>query len=128
MPISFRHKGDFKKTEKKLKKALGRNYMKVLDRYARQGVNELVAATPVDTGRTAASWSYEIIQNEKAGIVSVVWKNDNFNEWANIALLIQYGHATGNGGYVQGIDYINPALRPIFQQLADAAWKEVTTV
>lgn len=125
MGFKINQKGNFKKTEKRLKKTLGRNYMKVLERYAQKGVNELVAATPVDTGMTAASWSYEIIQNERAGTVSVVWKNSNFNKGVNIALLIQYGHATGNGGYVRGIDYINPALKPVFQQLADAAWKEV---
>lgn len=125
MGFKINQKGDFKKTEKRLKKTLGRNYMKVLERYAQKGVNELVAATPVDTGMTAASWSYEIIQNERAGTVSVVWNNSNFNKGVNIALLIQYGHATGNGGYVRGIDYINPALKPVFDQLADAAWKEV---
>lgn len=125
MGIRFSHRGDFKKTEKRLKKTLGRNYMKVLDRYAKLGVQKLIDNTPMDTGRTAASWSYEIIQNERAGNISIVWKNDNFNDWVNIALLIQYDHATGNGGYVQGVDYINPALKPVFQQLADAAWKEV---
>lgn len=125
MPIRFHQKGNFKQTEKLLKKSLNRNYMKILHQYGQKGVNELVAATPVDTGRTAASWSYEIIQNERSGTVSVVWKNDNFNKWVNIALIIQYGHATKNGGYVRGVDYINPALKPIFDQLADAAWKEV---
>lgn len=127
MGFKINQKGNFKQTEKLLKKSLNRNYMKILQQYAQKGVNELVAATPVDTGKTAASWSYEIIQNEKAGTVSVVWKNDNFNKWVNIALIIQLGHATKNGGYVRGIDYINPALKPVFDQLADAAWKEVTS-
>lgn len=126
--FSITHKGDFAKTEKMLKKSLGRRYMKVLKRYGQRGVEALSAATPVDTGMTAASWFYEIEENKEAGTISVVWKNDNFNKYANIALLIQYGHATRNGGYVKGIDYINPALRPIFDQLAEAAWKEVTGI
>lgn len=126
--FSIRQKGNFNKTEKILKKSLGRNYMKILECYARKGVEALSSATPVDTGMTAASWFYEIIQNEKTGTISVVWKNDNFNQYANVALLIQYGHATRNGGYIQGRDYINPALRPIFDQLAEAAWKEVTEI
>lgn len=125
MGFKFTQRGNFNKTEKRLKKTLGRNYMKVLEQYAQKGVNELRAHTPVDTGLTAASWFYEIIQNEKAGTVSVVWKNSNINKQVNVALLIQYGHATGNGGYVTGIDYINPSLKPVFRQLADAAWKEV---
>lgn len=126
--FSIKQKGNFDKTEKMLKKSLGRNYRKILQSYGEKGVAALSAATPVDTGMTAASWFYEIIQNERAGNISVVWKNDNFNKYANIALLIQYGHATKHGGYVQGRDYINPALRPIFDELADAAWKEVTSV
>lgn len=126
MGISFRHKGDFKKTEKFLKKSLGLNYRDVLDKYAKQGVAALASATPVDTGETAASWYYEIIQNESA--ISIVWKNHNIENGLNIAVILQYGHATRGGGYVEGRDYINPALRPIFDKLADAAWKEVKSL
>lgn len=124
MGISFRHKGDFKKTEKFLKKSLGIDYRSILEKYAKEGVAALSSATPVDTGETASSWDYEIIQNK--GSISVIWKNHNVENGLNIALILQYGHATRGGGYVTGIDYINPALRPIFDKLADAAWKAVT--
>lgn len=125
--ISIRSKGDFKKTEKMLKKSLGKNYRAVLEKYGQRGVLALTAATPIDTGLTAASWDYEIIQNESG--LSVVWTNSNVQKgYCNIAIILQYGHGTRNGGYVEGIDYINPALKPIFDELADAAWKEVTSV
>lgn len=124
--ISFKQKGDFKKTEKFLKKSLGPNYRSVLEKYAEQGVSALAANTPVKTGKTASSWSYDIIQNESG--FSIVWKNTNQVNGVNIALILQYGHATRTGGYVEGRDYINPALRPIFDKMADAAWKEVTSL
>lgn len=123
--ISFKQKGDFSKTEKFLKKSLGRDYRSVLEKYGRQGVAALSAATPVDTGSTASSWSYEIIQNDSG--ISVEWHNSNINRGVNIALILQYGHGTRNGGYVVGRDYINPALRPIFDDMANAAWREVTS-
>lgn len=122
--ISIKQRGDFKKTEQFLKKSLGRNYLSVLEKYAIQGVSALSAATPVKTGLTASSWGYEIIQNK--GSISIVWKNSNVQNGVNIALILQYGHGTRNGGYVKGINYINPALKPIFDKMADAAWKEVT--
>lgn len=124
--ISIRHKGDFKKTEKLLKKSLGRNYRSILEKYAEQGVRALSSATPKDTGETAASWYYEIIQNEDG--LSIVWQNSHVEKYVNIAIILQYGHATRNGGYVQGRDYINPALKPIFDKMAEAAWKEVTSI
>lgn len=123
--ISFRSRGDFKKTEKFLKRSLGRDYRAILEKYGQQGVLALTAATPIDTGLTAASWDYEIIQNK--GSLSVVWSNSNVKEgYCNIAIILQYGHGTRNGGYVEGRDYINPALRPVFDALAEAAWREVT--
>jgi hypothetical protein len=124
--ISFIHKGNFRKTEKLLKKSLGRNYMEVLERYAEIGVRELSANTPIESGETASSWSYEIIQNN--GSISIVWNNSHINNGVNIAVILQYGHSTRNGGYVQGRDYINPALRPVFDKMAEAAWKEVTSI
>lgn len=124
--IFFKQKGNFKKTEKLLKKSLGKDYRSVLEKYAREGVQALAAATPVRTGLTAASWSYEIIQNGSS--LSIVWKNSNVQKYVNIALILQYGHGTGTGGWVEGIDYVNPALKPIFDKMADAAWKEVTRV
>lgn len=124
--ITFRQKGNFKKTEKLLKKSLGRDYISILKKYGEYGVRALSAATPIETGVTAMSWSYEIIQNNSS--ISVVWNNSNIHKGINIALILQYGHATRNGGWVEGVDYINPALRPIFDDLADKAWKEVTRI
>lgn len=124
--ISFRQKGDFSKLEKMLKNSFGKNYRKVLEQYGREGVAALAAATPKDSGKTAASWEYEIV--EKSGQISIIWKNTNVNKGVNIAVILQYGHGTRNGGYVQGIDYINPALRPIFEKIADAGWKEVSAL
>lgn len=121
--ITFKHKGNFKKTEKLLKKSFGKEWRKILEKYAQMGVENLAKATPIESGETAASWSYELIQNGSS--LSIVWKNSNVNKGVNIAIILQYGHATRNGGYVRGRDYINPALRPIFDKMADAAWKEV---
>lgn len=124
--ISLKQRGSFKKTEKFLKKSFGRDYIGVLEKYAQQGVAALSAATPVKTGLTAISWTYEIIQNGDS--ISIVWENTNVNKGVNIALILQYGHGTRRGGYVAGYDYINPALKPIFDKMADAAWKEVTNL
>ena len=124
--VSFKQKGDFAKTDKFLYSLVeGWNHHK-LDRYGKMGVEALRAATPKDTGKTADSWSYEIV--EEKGRTSIYWKNSNIvNGWANVAILIQYGHATRNGGYVEGRDYINPAIQPIFDQMAEEIWKEVVT-
>lgn len=116
-------RGDFKKTEKFLKKSFGKDYRSILEKYALKGVENISAFTPVDSGLTATSWTYEIIQNKDG--LSVVWNNNNIQNGVNIALILQYGHGTRNGGYVKGVDYINPALKPIFDKMADAAWKEV---
>lgn len=124
--ISFHNKGDFKKTEKFLKKSFGKDYISVLEKYGRMGVKALSSATPKESGETAASWDYEIVK--EGSHISVIWKNYNINKGVNIAIILQYGHATRNGGYVEGRDYINPALRDIFDQMADAAWKEVTSI
>lgn len=121
--ITIKSRGNFSKLEKMLKQSIGKDYKRILDRYAKEGVKALSEATPVDTGKTASSWGYEIVQEN--GRISIHWTNSNVNEGVNIALILQYGHGTGTGGYVQGVDYINPALRPIFDALADAAWKEV---
>ena len=126
MKIAITQKGDFKKTEKLLKKSFGRNYQAILAKYGQRGVQALSAATPIDTGDTAACWDYEIIQNGSS--ISIVWNNYNINKGVNIAVILQYGHATRNGGWVEGRDYINPALRPIFDELAEEAWKEVTSI
>ena len=122
--ISFRHKGDFSKTEKFLKKSFGRNYMKILDKYGEIGVQQLKSHTPVDSGVTSISWYYKVEQRSSTSL-SLTFYNDNVNNGVNIAVILQYGHATRNGGWVEGRDYINPALKPVFDSLAQAAWKEV---
>ena len=95
----------------------------VLDKYGKAGVEALEKATPKDTGTTAKSWRYVIVKEE--GRYRIEFHNDNISDWANVAILIQYGHGTRNGGYVEGIDYINPALAPVFNDLASQAWEEV---
>ena len=122
--ITVNSKGDFKNLEKMLRKSLGLRYRHVLEKYAKEGVSALAAATPKDTGATASAWDYEIVESGET--LSINWTNSHINKGVNIALILQHGHGTGTGGYVQGIDYINPALRPIFDAMADAAWKEVT--
>lgn len=124
--IRISQKGSFRKTEKFLKKSFGRKYIDVLEKYAKEGVEALAANTPIDSGITAISWGYEIIQNESA--ISIIWENENVQKGVNIAIILQYGHGTRGGGYVVGVDYINPALKPIFDKMADAAWKEVTKI
>lgn len=122
--ITVKHKGDFSKTEKFFNTLLNRDYLNVLDQYGKEGVAALSAATPKDSGKTAESWDYNIVSNNKQ--TKLVFTNSNTNNGVNIAIILQYGHGTRNGGYVVGRDYINPALRPIFDRIADAAWKEVT--
>lgn len=124
--FSLTSKGDFRKTEKFLKKSLGRDYRYVLEKFGHKGVEALSSATPIDTGYTASAWRYEVQQDENG--ISIVWSNRNVQNGVNIAIILQYGHGTRNGGYVVGRDYINPALRSIFDDLADAAWKEVVKV
>lgn len=124
--ISVKHSGDFRKIEKFLKKNQNISFNRYLKMYAQKGVEALAAATPKDTGLTADSWSYKIIKDENT--TSIVWTNSNVVDgWYNVALMIQYGHGTATGVYVEGIDYINPALRSIFDELAEEIWKEVTT-
>lgn len=124
MKVKVFHKGDFKKTEKFLEGARTFNLKNLLKRYGEAGVRALAAATPKDTGLTAESWGYEIQTSRDEA--RVIWTNSNVVEGIPIAIILQFGHGTGGGGYVQGRDYINPAMRNIFDQLADAAWKEVT--
>ena len=121
--VTFKHKGNFERTDRLLKGAKEKRYLKVLDKYGREGVAALSAATPVDSGITAESWDYKI-QNGSGGY-RIVWTNSNVNDGVPIAIIIQYGHGTGTGGYVQGRDYINPAMRSVFDNIADKAWEEV---
>ncbi len=121
--LSISHKGDFKKTESFFKRITHLDIYSKLDRYAQEGVVALSAATPVDSGKTASSWRYEIVKSEN--VVRITWLNDNINKGVPIAIVLQYGHGTGTGGYVQGRDYINPALRPVFDKIEDAVSKEL---
>lgn len=122
--ITFKSKGDWSKTTKFLERSrkMGRNWN--LDKYGREGVNALMSATPVDTGLTASSWYYNITIDD--GIAKITFCNSNIQNGVPIAVILQYGHATRNGGWVEGRDYINPAIQPIFDKIADNAWKEVT--
>lgn len=121
--ISFRQKGDFSKLTRFLERA--KNAVKIgdLDKYGREGVAALASATPVESGLTASSWYYEI-QNQN-GSATISFYNSNVNKGVPIAIILQYGHGTRNGGWVQGRDYINPAIQPIFDKIANAAWEEV---
>lgn len=128
MKVNFEHKGNFNKLERFLTKALRFKPVirAIMDKYGKRGVEALKEATPKDSGKTAESWKYEIVQNEN-GNYEIVWSNTNVVDgWANVAILLQYGHATRNGGFVKGTDYINPAIEKVFQDMADEAWKEVS--
>ena len=122
--ISFRQKGDFSKTMQFLVKAKKGVKLSDLDKYGREGVAALASATPVETGETANSWYYEIVHEN--GTVTITFNNSHIQNGVPIAVILQYGHGTGTGGWVQGRDYINPAIQPIFDKIADNAWKEVT--
>lgn len=122
--IKFRHKGDFSKLTNFLEKTKGTIRMSLLDKYGREGVAALSSATPVETGLTASSWYYKIENNN--GSASINFYNSNIQNGVLIAIVLQYGHGTRNGGWVQGRDYINPAIQPIFDRITNEAWKEVT--
>ena len=122
--ITFRQKGDFSKLTRYLERAKEVVKLGDLDKYGRAGVVALASATPVDTGLTASSWYYEI--SNKNGSAMISFHNSNIQNGVPIAIILQYGHGTRNGGWVEGRDYINPAIRPIFDRIADDAWKEVT--
>lgn len=124
--ISFRQKGDFSNAMKFLQKDRNSVILKVLDRYGQEGVRALESATPIDSGETARSWSYEV--SISGGTSKITFYNSNVNEGVPIAVIIQLGHGTGTGGWVEGQDYINPALQPIFDTIANEVWKEVTRV
>lgn len=122
--ISFRQKGDFSKLTRFLEKA--KNVVRIgdLDKYGREGVAALSSATPVDSGETANSWFYKIKHDN--GSATISFCNSNINEGVPIAIILQYGHGTGTGGWVEGRDYINPAIQPVFDRIVNDAWKEVT--
>lgn len=124
--ISIRHKGDYAKLTRYLEKIKRAARVSVLDKYGKAGVAALASATPVDTGLTAKSWYYKIEVTGKTA--SLTFCNSNVNQGVNIAIILQYGHGTRNGGWVEGKDYINPAIQPIFDEIVKDAWKEVTSL
>ena len=121
--ITLRQRGDFSKTTAFLEKAKHVFNLSVLDKYGKLGVDALSSATPVDSGMTASCWRYETKISGNA--MSVTFYNDNVVNGVPIAIILQYGHGTGTGGWVEGRDYINPAIQPVFDQLAEDVWKEV---
>ena len=122
--IVVKHRGSFNKTEKFLRRITNMEYKHILEKYAQEGVAALAAATPMDSGLTASSWGYEI--RVSRGRYAITWTNSNINDGVNIAVILQYGHGTRNGGWVQGRDYINPAIQPVFDKIANELWREVT--
>ena len=121
--IRITTKGDFNNTFKFLNKMSKFQINKILEKYGRMGVEALRSATPIDSGKTAESWGYEISVGKEGATIH--WTNTNQNKGVYIAVILQYGHGTGTGGYVQGVDYINPAIRPVFDKIAEEAWMEV---
>lgn len=124
--IVITQSGNFNNTERFLNGAKKLDAKRILESYAKEGVRALSSATPVDSGLTASSWDYKI--NISKGSYSISWTNSNVVDGVPIAIILQYGHGTGTGGYVQGRDYINPALRPIFDKIADSVWREVSNL
>lgn len=124
--ISIRHKGDYSKLTRYLEKMKKAARISVLDKYGKEGVAALESATPVDTGLTASSWYYKI--EMIGGVAKLMFCNSNIQNGVPIAIILQYGHGTRNGGWVEGRDYINPAIQPIFDKIVEDAWKEVTTL
>jgi hypothetical protein len=118
-------KGDLRKTKKFLKKLEDNDIRSKLDQWGEMGVNALADATPVDTGLVARSWGYRIVETRKGP--TIAWYNTNVEDGALVAILIQYGHGTGTGGYVQGRDYINPAMLPVFEKIANDVWRMMTS-
>jgi hypothetical protein len=121
--IVLTQSGNFNNTERFLKGAKKLDIKRILEGYGREGVRALASATPVDSGLTADSWGFRVTISK--GSFSIVWTNSNVVKGVPIAIILQYGHGTGTGGYVQGRDYINPAIQPIFQKIADSVWLEV---
>lgn len=121
--ITIKAKGDFRKTDTFLQRLLKVVKLSDLDKYGKRGVELLSAATPKDTGKTAESWDYRIERRD--GKTKIVWFNSNIQNGVNIAIILQYGHGTRTGGYVEGVDYVNPAMRPLFEDIANQALEEI---
>ena len=124
--ISFRQKGDFSKLNRFFERAKGAARLSTLDKYGREGVAALASATPIDSGKTADSWFYEISHDKES--TTITFSNSNINKGVPIAIVLQYGHGAGTGGWVEGRDYINPAIQPVFDRIVNEAWEEVTKI
>lgn len=122
--ITFRQKGDFSKLTRYFERVKEAARVGILDKYGNEGVSALASATPVDSGLAANSWTYEVEHGD--GFARIVFSNNDIENGFPVAIMLQYGHGTGTGGWVEGRDYINPAIQPIFDEIADAAWREVT--
>ena len=122
--IGYRCKGDFSKSNRYLEKVKHAVRLSALDKYGKEGVAALASATPVDSGLTASSWTYKIERTDKS--IKLLFLNSNIQNGVPIAIILQYGHGTGTGGWVEGRDYINPAIQPIFDRIVNDAWREVT--
>lgn len=126
MAIIFTQRGDFSRTERYLRKLKEKNYRPILERYANAGLQILRSATPEDTGVTADSWSYKIVINRSK--FSIQWLNNHENNGIPIVILLQYGHGTRGGTFVEGRDFINPGMKPLFEKISEEIWKEVTSL
>lgn len=124
--VKFKQKGDFSNITNFLERAKDTFHVGKLDEFAKEGVEALSEATPVKSGKTAASWSYNIKHTKNK--VTISFSNSNMSEGVPIAIILQYGHGNGNGAYIEGVDYINPAIKPIFDKILNYAWKEVTKI
>lgn len=124
--IRFGGKGDFSKTKRYLTRLKEAVRLGILDKYGKAGVAALSSATPIDSGKTASSWSYDVSQSQAGA--KITFYNSHVNKGVNIAIILQYGHGTGTGGWVEGRDYINPAIQPVFDKLVESVWKEVTSL
>lgn len=123
--ITVRSKGDWKKTRNFLRQAVLNKELAVLEKYGKKGVEALTEMTPIDSGLTASSWYYRIVRDNN-GQISLQFCNSNIKDYVSIAIILQYGHASRSGAWVEGQDYINPAIKPIFDQIASEVWREVT--
>lgn len=126
MKLSLKSNGKYTETEKYLKKLRAKDFTKILSKYGEEGVKALEASTPIDSGETAKSWGYQI-DHDANGQIAISWTNTHFNQGVQIAVILQYGHGTGTGGYFKGRDYINPTMRPVFDEIAEKAWKEINS-
>lgn len=124
--ISITNKGDFAKTFSFLNASTKIDISSIMDKYGKEGVSLLAKNTPIDSSKTSMSWTYKI--DKTKGTTSINWYNTNVVNGVNIAIILQYGHGTQNGGYISGRDYINPALLPLFDRMTEEIWKEVTKI